>query len=400
MNENKNDSDQLMPIDDISTSFTRTSQQNNIIDDGKRKKSRNQSIDLLRVFATFFVIIYHIVSYGGKPSILNPYLTEIKISYSISTNCNFLFMLITGYTTCKNDFNVMRLAELIIQNSFVPAILYYFSIYIGINEFMLIKLFHRFFPMMFNVYWYTPSYIFSRLIFAFIWKGMNYYTKSFYLFVTIILFALYALSFAGFFHPLRLNVLCSQQSFIVPLFIGSCIKRYEFRLKNSVAFVLLLVAGITHYKFQFGHIELNNVITYNMFHKVLWNHPLTLVYSVTIFLSFLNLKIPNKIGKVAEKLSRLSFGIYLCHMNYDILPLWKDPVNEAAQRNSPDCFFVMMKTTMKVYFFCAIIEFVRAKMFSLLIFNRKWYIKLSKNINDCIIAKETENENNYRYFLE
>ena len=114
----------------------------------------------------------------------------------------------------------------------------------------------------------------------------------------------------------------------------------------------------------------------NNFYSEFFNYsnPLIICASICYFLIFSNLKISNKL---LNKISSLTFGVYLIHDNVYVRNFLYNKIGFNKEIYRIKSLFYIFMISILIFIVCTIIEFLRQKLFKF-IYNRKISCKFRK----------------------
>ena len=346
---------------------------------------RKTSLDLLRIFATFQVVSFHCYAYPLENKCYHlPLITEFF--YSLTTTCNVHFMLISSYITSTSKYTFAKQMPLILETIFYSVFSYFSSIYffnlktININTFLFYLL-----PIANSVYWYTGPYLLSGLICSLIYPTLQKHIKKFHFWVIIIIFFLYCIQFVGYYKLLGLYTR-TYSTFLVISLIGCFLRFYE--VKKPFSFFVIIFLFLSIFKCYTLIHETNSKHWYIRIFwlREIWQ-PLTMIFGISSFLFVIKIDYETKYEKYIQKISELSFPIYLIHLHPENKFLWYYPLKKYAHEELNIYWKRNLLMTLKVYFVCSIIEVVRKEIFNTFIYNRKYYRNFCNWLNKITVDK-------------
>lgn len=334
------------------------------------KTDRKSNIELLRIIAIFFIIIFHCVYKSGFSfeQGLSTNKLIVKTFWMLGELGVNLFFLITGYFMINGKFKVKKLILIITQVFFYHLITIIFANYIGIYEISSFSsLFATFFPLTSNFYWYITAYVLLYILSPYINVLCRAMTKATYQKFLITLLVLYSFipTFFGAFYNTTESLLYYNRLIwgMIVYFIGAYIKLYSIPLINTkkksiilacVSALVMIISILIIEKFNnfFAIIGINES-------AYLWtpnNIPMILL-SISIFNIFANLKIKENI--FINKLASTTLGIYLLHDGILANWLWKTVFKTKVYQNSPILFFYIIGCGITVFIVGACIDLIR-----------------------------------------
>ena len=101
--------------------------------------------------------------------------------------------------------------------------------------------------------------------------------------------------------------------------------------------------------------------------------PITILFGISSFLVVIKIDFETKYDKYIQKISELSFPIYLIHLHPETRFVWVNPLTEIAFENLDKFWKTNFVMTLKIFFVCSIIEVIRKKIFQTFLYNRNYY---------------------------
>lgn len=274
-----------------------------------KAKERESNIELLRIFSMFLIVLFHLGYHGiilsntfieSNIYINNIYLYFINILGKIGVN---LFVLISGYfLVTKKKYNYKKILLFWLQILFYSIIIYLvLTLVFKDNS---IRLIDALMPLSYKKWWFATTYFILYLIYPYINILINNLSKKDYKKLLIILTITLSI------WPMMINkdIECNNLIWFIFLYLlGAYIKLYikitydkKWTIYALVSFIVALLLIIVLYRLK---------IDYNIIFGE-YKYP-TLLISIVLFLSFLNLKINN--SKIINTIGKSTFGIYLLH---------------------------------------------------------------------------------------
>lgn len=129
---------------------------------------RNHGIELLRIVSMFYIVMFHIPTWGmvhitaDMPVTLNYVI--LAVSYLGGGLGNCAFVLISGYLLIDKEFSVKRIIRLWFQVLCWSIFCGIIAFAIGTHEVNVKSVLSMVFPLSFNEYWYISTYMVVMLI--------------------------------------------------------------------------------------------------------------------------------------------------------------------------------------------------------------------------------------------
>lgn len=319
------------------------------------KAERKSNFELLRILSMLMIVASHwgwwSRSYPGvlQDSVQKLFHSHFRTYGQVGV---VLFILISGYFLCKNQFKTMSLLKLILQVLCTVCfllIVYFVRGYIqtgtlpvlGITSFT-----DWFIPISTGRWWFVSCYVALFLLSPFLNKLMEHLKKNEFRILLAILF-LFLSIFPSFFVLANANdALQNIGIFIFVYLIGAYIRLYEedFQSKllcfgGALLTLAIFVVGKEH---GFGE--------YRYFIHVI-------ALGVFLFLSFMHIPMQSKF---INKCAKTTFGVYLLHENAVVtFWLWNDVFAIQNYANTAKFIPVSILSVIVTFSVCAMIEFLR-----------------------------------------
>ncbi len=204
-------------------------------------KTRNSSLDLLRVVSMFMILTVHFLGWGGAVNSLtmsNINYFLIMPVYFISQIGNTLFFLLAGYFS-KGSLRLKKMVFLERKTFFYVFVISLAVFLFGLNPDTTLKyVVKSAFPIIFNRYWFISVYFILCFLAVPLHKGLKQCSKSLVLFIIIAL-----LVNNTFLYSANMTLMQGILSFIV----GYYLREYNpFRKWNKIhiALTYILLLGM------------------------------------------------------------------------------------------------------------------------------------------------------------
>ena len=289
-----------------------------------------------------------------------------------------LFMLLTGYFLSNSRFKLKKVISFVLQLAFYNFIINIILILIGVVDSFNVEFITQIFFLNFKNYWFFSCYIILYFLSPFINKFISLIDRK--TFKKLIICLLVCFSILPF---LTTNLFFETNGytvyqFVMMYFIGAYIKKYDvvseikgnLTKKRLTFFSIYIVCAIINLFSFYTSVGMKNIgnemLTYiadNMINYFLnYNNPIIIIQSISFFLLFGTFQFKNK---TINKISSLTFGIYLIHENYYIrqkLYKWLGIVIEHTTYQGTIIFKVFL-LAMVIFVGCSIIEWLRQLLF-------------------------------------
>ena len=374
----------------------------NIKNDLEKIRHRNPGIDLIRLIASYLIVLTHFIFYGniiGKYQVYKNQILTLHFSTDWHNNAFALISGIIGFKTNKYS-NLLYLWLTVFFYSF--GIHIFFVIFLKKYK-ISTNISKECFPIIFQRYWYFTAYFGMYLFLPIINKGISSLTKYEMKLIIISLIGIFVL-WRDFKNPkndiFNLNsgysLLWLLVLYITGAYIGKYKNNYLGNNKFLIFFVYIFLYTILTYifiKININELNSRNEYFKNSFYIFLkkmfarrFDSFLKTTQSILICLFFINIQYNSFIEKITSCFGPLSFRVFLIHFH----PLINGNITmhsfENEQRNislNYVLIILFLKTT-KMYIFCLFIDYIRNKLFILLRI-RKVCIFLETKLNTILI---------------
>lgn len=361
--------------------------------------TRQSNFELMRIVSMLMIILYHTLCWTDHGNVLtNCNRDSLKlifefIMFVIVVHVNS-YVLLSGYFQSKNKFKMSKLLKTVNMVWFYRVILMIFMIAINIWHPTNVEIFRNSFPIDLGFYWFFNVYILLYCISPFLNEYIEKSSKKDLkklIAVLILVFSILPYISKG---KTLDNDGFTLYNFVLLYFIGAYLRKYPVRdwyifkniSKNLFQIICIAVfLGCALFNFlltRFGA----SILSYgNIFNEIgsnlnyfppIYSSPFVIIQSVAYFCFFGTL---NFRSKFINKLSALTFGVYLLHdhrkLRYHIY-IWTKINNGPISSYKFIPFLLVM--VILIYIVCSIIEWIRQVLFKF-IYNRniskKWRIK-------------------------
>ncbi len=314
-------------------------------------KTRNSSIELVRLLAMFMIVLYHLILFFIEPISSDPIFKAIQIPLHIGV---ILFVLISGYFGINPSFRGFFRILCVVAVYFLPLRLWYVYC-MGMGGMAMLDSFH---VLSKTPYWFVRTYLCLYIISPFINKCLKHITLRERLYY-IMAFAIIVIYLGMLQCDITLIDGKNIANFILIYIIGDTIRKEHNRwtkfsnLSFVLCFLLLNVILVSLY------IACRDTVISDM----VWNwsypyySPFLLVSSVLFFVPFTRITIHSRyINYVAVSV----FSIYIIHHQPTILEKCMRPVVNTlysiANENACECLGMLIVFVVFVMIISVIID--------------------------------------------
>lgn len=356
-------------------------------------KVRQANLEVLRIICMLYIVILHLLNYGGVLDSLQFNTPQFYLYWFIealaivAVNC---YILISGYFLIESRFRLKKLIILWGQIFFYSVGIYIVLVCGGQIAFSLKDLGGAIFPVLTVQYWFVSMYIGMYILSPFLnmaIKSLNQKRHFMCIVVLSLLFSVWA-TLCPFSTTLNFGDGMGIVWFVVVYFVAAYLRLYykpDNKPGKYVAIYFGLVGLVACSKYLF-------VMLYQITHlevlargsSTFYNYNSILVYlaAIALFMAFLNVHIKKgKMASIILKVAPLTFSIYLIHdNNYVRSILWKY-INAGAYSYTWYFPMLMIGIILIIYMSCSLIEWLRSRLFKQ-INGGSWLEKICQEINN------------------
>lgn len=362
-------------------------------------KQRNYGIDLLRIIAMFFVVIFHMLLTGGV-------LESVETNINFAIGCVLIaivgcaidcYALTTGYVWFSEEKKPLKFSKYISMWFLVEfySLFGYLIIYCWNSKFVNIKeLVRAIFPVLSKQYWYFSAY--TGLFFMI--PLLNRFVRNMKLemlkkvFVCIgIISCLCVLSKCFATDPFGLNNGASFLWLAILYVLGACIKKFDIpnkvKIWNVIKIAIFCIVFSAVSKFTitkltnyfFGKTKASEIF-------LSATSPTMLCIALSIFMICVRMTVKEWMKKTIEFLASSAFSVYLFHEHLLIREMiMVNQYNWIAKLNAFLMLIALVANALLIFGIGIFIDKIRILIFRLLRID-----KLSQNIErkiETIVAK-------------
>ena len=341
------------------------------------KKKRQANFELLRIIAMLMVITLHYLTKGNvaiklsqDASLFNHILWLIEAFCNVAVN---VYVLISGYFLVEAKWNPSKIMTLILEVLFysilTPVVLMAFKI-LPVGEWNLYDWMNVLLPIQTEHYWFATAYVVMYLLSPLLSIAIKQMPKK-QLQITIGLLLVF-FSLTKSINPVHIATDHYGYDFgwfICLFLIAGYIRIYGITLfKNGKRSTLYYIIG-TIFTFAicavFGYIcRKTGKLEYYMDMTYSYNYILVLFSSVSLFYTFLYIKMPE--GKITNLICRIApytFGVYLLHENIAVRLNWPIWLGVNRYIGTPKLLLHMCVSVLLVFIIGTVIDGIRTLIF-------------------------------------
>lgn len=338
----------------------------------EKRMTRNYGIDALRIVSMLMIVILHVNGQGGvmwsvEPHSLRWYVVWFgEIAAVCCVNC---YAMISGYVGGSTSRHYTNFVMLWLQVTFytvgITAIFACVSPELVSSEQWHMALL----PVTTRQYWYFTAYAIMYLFVPAFDKAIASLSRRQMQAMLAVLLTVGSLLPTIFnIDPVGLKGGYNAWWLMILYFLGGYVGKYK-PLQNLKSIYLvagfLISTGITWLAWCLFHNIAEEIVGFNG--MISYTAPLVLIESVCLLLLFSKIRVEGKMQKIVKFFSPLSFSVYLIHVH----PLvWNNIMPYRFEKygslSGVPMLLSIICTVLAIYIGCALIDFVRAKLFEVL----------------------------------
>lgn len=343
-------------------------------------KNRKSNIEWLRIFCMTLIVAYHYAIYSkftfDNGITINKMIIQfLSIGGEIGVNC---FILISGYFLVDSQFKTKKVVKIILETVTYSIIFLIMFNVANAENITLTEYKKSIMPVTFSLYWFITAYIILYIFSPYINKLLNTLEKVDTIKLILMLVVIESIIPTIF----NVNRHFSHILWFITLYImGAYLKRNPIKVDNRkvIATSIILYLSIFISILIFDLISLKiEIFKGHELYFLKRNSILTLITSVTIFLSFVNLKV--KENKIINKIASTMLGVYIIHENVFVRKILWCKVFKSNLYVSSN--FLIVNAIFSITFtmiICVLIDLIRRKTIE------KVEIKLFDNISEIFL---------------
>lgn len=348
-----------------------------------RHLERDSNYELLRIVSMLFIVMWHVLIHGNVLSNTSGFIHIIlRIIQALLVVHVNSFILVTGYYQSKSDFKFKKFFSLNNAVWFYRVLIFALLIFMNVIPFHKVEALRNLFPIDLGFYWFIDAYLILYCISPFLNLLISHLKRFQYHKMLMILFLVIPfLSTLTGHQAFNNNFRYSITNFVFLYLLGAYFRDYKIeiwdyfniqseKMKQLIYLaIFLFFAGVNfafyivgHQLLSFGEVsnEIGRIITMSTY---TYDNPFVLVSSLMYFLYFGSFHFSNSL---VNKLSSLSFGVYLIHDNpyvrqhlYELFALYAD-----HKINSYMIIPIVILVAIMIFVVCLLIEWLRQLLFS------------------------------------
>ena len=349
-----------------------------------KKEVRNSNYELMRIISMLFIVLWHVILHGNISSnCANDGILAIfdVMLLFIIVHVNS-FVLLTGYfQSGSSKIKQSKVWSILISNTFYKVVFLIIFTALGIETVTKPEIIDELLPFNVNEYWFIQVYVFLYLLIPFINKLINSLNQKEFKRLLLVLFFIFSL--LPYLTGARafLNTGYTLYHFVYLYLIGAYLRIYPLkdmdmlkRFSKEKLQIVLMIAMILCVILNYGIYKTSeSLLTANV-----------ILQSICYFSLFGTFNLKNKF---INKMSALTFGVYLIHENNFVrLHLYKWLKIDNGIITSYKFVIYALIISLAIYIGASIIELIRQAIGNIIkkssIYNKvkdsyyKWYYNL------------------------
>lgn len=324
------------------------------------RSERQLNIELLRIFAMFYIVLGHLSCVIGDYSELNwieKLILYIPLGFVPGVNC---FVLISSYFLINAQFKAQRIVRILVETLFYTIILTvvcfcFFNKNGEITIYDILKSFYILGPSKYN-YWFISKFIALLVLQPFLSKlAMSLTKKQYQLFLCVLIFINTDL-IGGFPFGELFGGGFTLMWFICLFFTGGYLRLHA--KSHSMKFWILLTIFFTLIKTMIQYMGWTNIISSS------YNSIITFGLAVSVFMMFNSFRF-SKINGLIKFISPNILGVYLIHSHALVYEHRYEFANYLFGSVHWNKITILLTYSLLVFFICIFIDKTRSIIFNL-----------------------------------
>lgn len=328
------------------------------------KNQRNSNLELLRILAMVFIVVFHLARHGfdGVPFALsNPNSVFLYFFATLGKLGVDIFIIISAYFMIKQKFTFRKLLIMggeVYFYSIICLIIFIFFL-TPLTPISIQDILKSILPLS-HGYWFIADYLVLMILSPFLNIVLHKLSKSDFLKLLILVLILWTVfpTFTG-----ECFGITEMLFFFVLYMIGSFIRLHvnieKINMKKLVIFCLFSLIITTVLFGGFDSI-FNQLSTFNKETSIFKQTYSIFIVSSAISLFLIFLKRKEFSNKYINYISGSVLGVYLIHSNVFVWPwLFRSFLHCQTRINSPDLFIFCIISVTLIYLVCTGIDIVR-----------------------------------------
>ena len=332
---------------------------------------RNTSIDILKIYAMYQVVLFHVLFHCRFKKTSKP--------------------VFSGFLGTKTHFLLSKVVPTILETITCSNLAYFCSLFLLCTKtFSVMDFIKVLFPIANSLCWYIFPYIIWQVLFSLIYPTLKQIDARYYISVIFIFIVVNCFPYVGFYKYVCLGQPFTIIPFTVMGFIGSYLS-YHYKetpkYKTVALFILMFYYNyILHQKPEYFQTQWRLL---QLFVKTGIFHLPTIMLAVTGFYLMISVKVQWKYQTFLQRIAQCSLAVYIFHV--------EDPFNHYIKARSIDLnkrhgtFYIpIIMFSVCIVIASVLVDIVRQHLFNTLIFNRNYYQKFTKYLDHFLMNRPLE----------
>ena len=329
-------------------------------------RERKSNLELYRIIVMLGIVAHHYVVNSGVLDIVEKDPLSFRSMFyllfgawgKVGINC---FVLITGFFMCKSEITLKKFLKLFLEVLFYVVTVNLVLIVAGVEPLTIREIWNDMQLLTDVSSCFTSCFIMFYLFIPFLNILVRNMTRHQHLVLIVLCLAIYTGISTFMLGKEGMNYVIW---FCILYFISSYIRLYQ-PFQNTRWGYILLGGGVLSVgsiiTIVYAGATIGRQLPYYHFINDS-NKLLAVVLSVSLFMFFYNLQIPQ--SRLINRISQSCFGVLLIHANSEAMRqwLWKDTLNVVGQYHSNYYILLAALSVLGVYIVCTIIDQVRIIM--------------------------------------
>lgn len=354
--------------------------QENVAPNNNIQRERNFGIDLLRVIATFMVVLLHVLSQGGILKSLGNFTVRGEIMWIVQIACFCavnVFGLISGYVGLGTKHKLSNLLSLWVQVFFYSGMSVVLINMLRLDSLSIKNFVKALFPVISSENWYFSAYFglfFFMPILDELIEKMEQRDLKMRLFVVVIFFALFETIKSIDVFGIRAGY--SVLWLVLMYLIGAYIKKYDPLKKLSsiqctmgfygcvmLTFLSRLLIELVTWRLTESPSHGTKFITYTS--------PIMVLQAIFVLEFFSKIRVSKGITKFITWLAPMTFGVYIIHTTTVVYRyILRDAFVFVADYSFLGTLGLSVLTAIGIYLLCSLLDWIRIFLFKIFKVNK------------------------------
>lgn len=351
-----------------------------------KAQKRNASFELLRLFATINVLIRHMKFLVFHTSQNDKEYRALMFLHSLTSTCDNIFVIVSGYFLCTTDLRVSRLFPLIIQNFSYSVGMYFFAIAMGWSQFNWYELGRFMMPLTNGVYWFAPPFIISQIAFRPMYKGLLQLHPRYHLLLAVMVSVVAAGATMGYGkHISQWGDGTCINLFFQFLLIGSYIRFNNVNPSMAVCILGIIITAGLHFHGMVGDFDKilgTQTVIGQLVRSDAIFAPLVTLETIFLLCFCQRLQITGLTRTIINFIADFNYGIYTCHCHGKVMYQFTGQYSPNKHVILDHEWIHMLYGSFMIYFECLVVEIGRSMLTNFFIINTKWYASFCEAVDN------------------